>query len=71
MPFSPSDLPWWGWLLCSLGAWVVYVIAHAFTEDVKGAGGCLAIPIALISGLAGLITGAMAVIRFVKWVWGG
>jgi hypothetical protein len=69
MPISPSDLPWWGWLLCSLGAWVVCVIAQTFSDADDEKGGCLAALISAGSALIGLITGAMAVILFVKWVW--
>ena len=67
MPFSPSDLPWWGWLLCSFGAWIVCAIAAAFAQSKNG--GCLAVLVAFISGLAGCVTGIMALILFVKWVW--
>ena len=67
MPFSPSDLPWWGWLLCSIGAWIVCAIAAAFSDE--GDGGCLAVLVAIISGLAGAITGIMGLVLFIKWVW--
>ena len=43
MPFSPSDLLWWQWLLCSLGAWIVCVIASAVIEKK----GCLHDPLLL------------------------
>ena len=67
MPFSPSDLSWWGWLLCSIAAWVVCIFASALTEK----GGCLAGLIALMAGVAGTVTGVMGAILFVKWVWYG
>jgi hypothetical protein len=68
MPFSPSDLSWWGWLLVSFGAWIVCVIAANLIESSKG-GGCLATLVAVASGITGAITGVMGVILFVKWVW--
>jgi hypothetical protein len=67
MPFSPSDLPWWGWLLCSLVAWIVCGIAYGFSENKNG--GCLAILLATVAGLGGTVTGIMGIILFVKWVW--
>jgi hypothetical protein len=67
MLFSPSDLPWWGWLLCSVGAWFVCMIAGAIGNSQKQ--GCLAGFVALVSGLIGAITGLISVILFVKWVW--
>ena len=70
MPINPSDLPWWGWLLCSLAAWVACFIGAAF-RDTEGKTGCLAVVFAYVSGLTGFITGAIALIRFVKWVWDG
>ena len=68
MPISPSDLPWWGWFLCSIGAGIICAIASALADTSKGSG-FLAGLIALVSGLVGLIAGAIAIIRFVKWVW--
>jgi hypothetical protein len=55
-------------LLCSLGAWIVCGIGSAFSDSEKGAG-CFAIIIALLSGVAGCLTGIMALVLFVKWVW--
>jgi hypothetical protein len=74
MPFSPSDLPWWGWLLCSLGAWAVCWVT-LFVLPVLSEEGwlarCLCVLVRIVSGLAGLVTGAMAIVLFVKWVWNG
>lgn len=73
MPISPSDLPWWGWLLCSVGAFIVAAISGgicsvSFDKDKNGAG-CLALLVAVPSGLISLGTAIMGVILFVKWVW--
>lgn len=68
MPFSPSALPWWGWLFCTFGAWVVCAIAFAASDAVKGTYRALAVLIAVVSGLSGFVTAVMAVILFVKWV---
>jgi len=68
MPFSPSALPWWGWLLCTLGAWVVCATAFAASDKGEGAYGGLAVLIAVVSALSGFVTAAMAGILFVKWV---
>src|SRR5579862_4909251 len=46
MPFSPSDLPWWGWLLVSFGGWIVCIISGSFAETSKRSG-CLPTLIAL------------------------
>jgi hypothetical protein len=70
VPIRPSDLPWWGWLLSSFGAWAICLIAKLRDEEGKGFGR-LAISVSMISGFAGFITGAMALILFVKWVWTG
>lgn len=76
MPISPSDLPWWGWLLVSVGAWVVTLIAGgicsvAFDPEGNTSAGCLALLVAIPSGLIAAGTGIMGVILFVKWVWSG
>lgn len=73
MPFSPSDLPWWGWLLCSLGAWVVAAIFGGICsvsfDGNKSGTGCFALLVAVPAGLIGAATGVMGVILFIKWVW--
>jgi hypothetical protein len=66
MSISPSALPWWGWLLCSVGAFIGSILC-ANRKD----GGCLALLLAFVSGLIGFITGGMAVILFIKWFWSG
>lgn len=74
MPISPSDLPWWGWLLCSFSAAIVAMFAGGFAsasfDDTGKAGrGCVSMLIAIPAGLAALSMGVMGVILFVKWVW--
>jgi hypothetical protein len=73
VPISPSDLPWWGWLLWSIGAWVVTLIAGGICsvsyENKKDGAGCLALLVAIPSGLIAAGTGIMGVVLFVKWIW--
>lgn len=69
MPFSPSDLPWWGWLLCAAGGFVGGFLAFRICENVDadnaGRG------VLVLSWIAAAICAAIGVIRFVKWVWAG
>ena len=67
---SPSDLPWWGWLLCSVGAWVVCAVAKGFDDESSGMN-LSAVSLSIFAGVIAFATGAVAVIRFVKWVWQG
>ena len=71
MLIIPSNLPWWGWLLCSLATCIVCVIA-SFAGKIAAGGkdrGGLSMLVAFASGISGLFAGAMAVIFFVKWAW--
>jgi len=70
MPFSPSDLPWWGWLICSFVAFGTCIICVLISDRVSKGEWFWAI-VNLLAGLVGLVTGAMALILFVKWVWNG
>ena len=65
---SPSDLPWWGWMLCGVGGFIVAALAIGLSDDSDG--GCLAKLFGFIVGLASLVCGAIGIIRFIKWVWG-
>jgi hypothetical protein len=67
MPISASSLPWWGWLLVSLGAFVVGGIAHVFADDKKT--GCVNIAVATLAGLTGVVTGITGLIVLVRSVW--
>jgi hypothetical protein len=76
MPFSPSDLPWWGWLICSAVTLVVAVISwsifdrcHDDQSSATSAFGYIALLVAVPAGLLALLTGVMGIILFVKWVW--
>ena len=72
MSISPSDLQWWGWVLCGLGATLVSVILYigaevASASDWKGAGYVSAV----ITGLAAVGCFLIGLIRFIKWAWAG
>jgi hypothetical protein len=73
MPFSPSDLPWWGSLLCSLGAGFVFGISGFVTrmafEDKKIGRACVGLLAAIPSSVVASVSFSVGVIRFVKWVW--
>ncbi len=66
---SPSDLPWWAWLLCSIGILVVssfiYWTISIFTGE-DNVSGCI---VSIILGLLALFCAIIGVIRFVKWAW--
>jgi len=71
-PISPSDLPWWGWLLCSLGTGLVAFHASALSEDSSSKGGfgyATGIAVGLILGLISLLCGIIGIVRLVKWIW--
>jgi hypothetical protein len=62
---SPSDLSWWGWLLCSIVALVVARVAYLFDDN----RGPLPLVICIPTGIIGVLCSAIGLIRFVKWVW--
>jgi hypothetical protein len=68
---NPSDLPWWGWLLCAVVAWTVSAIAVKCTEGKGGSHETLAGTIFILFGLAGLLAALIGIVRLVKWVWSG
>lgn len=70
---SPTDLPWWGWMLCAIGAFVVsfFSVIYASNEsNTPGKSGGFAYFLAVMFGLTTVGTGLIGIIRFVKWVWG-
>ena len=65
-PISPSDLPWWGWLLCAA---VVIIIAFRMISTFNDApiGFIIAMILWLVAGLLAL-TG---IVGMVKWMGNG
>jgi hypothetical protein len=68
MLLRPAYLPWWGWVLCSVGATITCIISFVIVDQGKG-NRWFALLIAMVSGFAGLVTGAMGFILFIKWFW--
>jgi len=67
---NPADLPWWGWLLCALGAGFVALMIAAYSST-REKTLYFSIVMYYIFGLAAVVCGIIGAIRFVKWVWGG
>jgi hypothetical protein len=67
-PISPSDLPWWGWLFCAVGAGIIGVIAVLINETYDN---FATVTLIVVSWIAAAILLLVAIIRFVKWVWAG
>lgn len=67
MPISPSDLPWWGWLLSAVGAGIVSVVCFVLHEESDG--GWMVFAVGIISAIATLPLALLGLVRFVKWAW--
>jgi hypothetical protein len=65
----PSDLPWWGWLLCGGGGILVALIAAVMTDRIPARNWLLVWFVGMAAKLTGLIAFAIGIIRFVKWAW--
>jgi hypothetical protein len=68
MPFSPSVLPWWAWLLCALVLLVLLCVLLTVATDQSGYGTPILTALLI---LATLLTGGIGVVQFVKWAWPG
>jgi hypothetical protein len=68
MPVSPSELPWWGWLIGALAFGIVALITYRFGQRLKVEGGeswiFLFLALLLCIGMLGF--GFMGLIRFIK-----
>lgn len=70
MPFSPTALPWWGWLTCALVLLVLSRLAWE-SSDPDEAMGCGWSVLAVALLLLALLTGGVGLVQFVKWAWSG
>jgi hypothetical protein len=62
---SPSALPWFGWLVLAVVCWFFQLMMSMYTD--KGGADAWLIRGVLIAGM--VMSAAIAIIRFVKWVW--
>lgn len=67
MPFTPTALSWWGWLLCALALLLLSRLAWESSDEHEAAG-CGAAAFLL---LLALLTGGIGLVQFVKWAWAG
>lgn len=69
-PINPSELPWWGWLLCTIVLALISLFSFEGARNNKDwvGSGCLAI--GFLTALFAIIVGIIAVARLVKWAWG-
>ena len=65
---SAAALPWWGWLLCAVGCFIVCAIAARIFDAHYS---LVTIVIAILSGLAGTLLGIIGLVGLVKWIWAG
>jgi len=68
VPVSPSELPWWGWLIGALAFGIVALITYRFAQSQKATGGesWMFFFLALLLCIGMLGFGIMGLIRFIK-----
>jgi len=66
MSFILRVVPWWVWLLCSLGAWG---LRGLFEGQGSRHGESRSGPLAFVCGALAVIAGAVAVAAFFQSVW--
>ena len=62
---NPSSIPWWAWLMLAVIFYIAQIVMSPSTD--KGSSGAW-----MVRGIftaATFLCAAIAVIRFVKWVW--
>jgi len=65
---NPSDLPWWGWLLCAAVTGLIALVAYVVSEEHDS---CLAGTMSVVFGLATAFLVVIGIVRLVKWIWNG
>jgi hypothetical protein len=68
MPISPSDLPWWGWIICAVVLGGVALFAYIYAEE-SLEGGRHAMSLSFLAGLAASLCDLIGIVRLIKWVW--
>jgi hypothetical protein len=66
---NPSDLPWWGWILCGLGFAVFGWIAGKRGEESDSE--FLGLIVSILLYMMAAVCAVIGIARFVKWNWTG
>lgn len=68
MPVSPSELPWWGWLIAALAFGIVGLITYKFRQGLKATDGDSWIfsLLAFLLSIGMLGFGFIGLLRFLK-----
>ena len=70
MPIDPSALPWWGWLVCGVGGGMATLITSRIAAATKDGMWAMVWWLAgIMTGLVGIISFVIGVVRFAKWAW--
>lgn len=72
MPFNPSDIPWWGWLILAVIPGAISfggaTLIHDTTDESTEVVGWI---LMIVSGIAALLSFVIGIVRLVKWAWIG
>jgi hypothetical protein len=62
---NPSDLPWWGWILCGFGFAVVgWIVGNRGEESHRGFVGMV---VSILLYMIGAVCAVIGIVLFVKW----
>lgn len=71
---SPSDLPWWGWILCAAGTALAAKLTFGQAwnsllvhRDEKAS--WRAYVVGWVVSIVASILGLIGLVRFIKWIW--
>ena len=65
LPFSPSALPWWGWMLCAAGCAAVALMSNSSHNKY---GGSISGALTAAGGIAAFILGFIGIYRYMNWI---
>jgi len=65
LPISPKAMPFWGWLFCATGCWLVLRVAAAAQDRY---GGPIYGAVITTSGIAAVFCAIVGILRFLNWV---
>jgi len=65
---KPSAIPWWGWAIITLISGILF-LSFLGASDSSRKDRLSPVLLAYLFAFAALLSGVIAVIRFIKWVW--
>lgn len=72
MPFTPADIPWWGWMIITVISAATSFGGKQLVKDASSdSEGFIGLGLVFGFGIVGFLSLFVGLVRLAKWAWAG